>query len=371
MHVVRQVAQAILGNWGNILGNDVCQHLCNFVETEPSPDLHQASKFASEAVLTSDIETKKTRVIAFLEKELKFSKKGIQALARRFPRIWGISVMKPTVAWLEDVGLSRQQVARVVALPSSSAGSQHRGQSQTDNSVVRGCWAEPTTGGQSRCWLPRVLSYSIDGNLKPTVAWLEGVGLSRQQVATVVATKPQVFGYSIEGNLKPTVAWLEDVGLSRQQVAKVVAGYSPFLGYSIDGNLKPTVAWLEDVGLSRQQVAKVVAGCPAVLGCSVENNLSKKLFLLQQFFSKEDICSMIAYLPPMLSLSYARLFHRLKVLQEHGCSYKLARVMALTDAKFAQRFPPFVDGMSRNIVVAQKAGSGMLLMIPLSHSRFA
>ena len=74
---------------------------------------------------------------------------------------------------------------------------------------------------------------------------------------------PPVLGCSIEGNLKPTVAWLEDVGLSRQQVAKVVAGFPAVLGYSIDGNLKTTVAWLEDVGLSRQQVAKVVAGFPS------------------------------------------------------------------------------------------------------------
>ena len=60
------------------------------------------------------------------------------------------------------------------------------------------------------------------------------------------------------GNLKPTVAWLEDVGLGRAQVAKVVAGFPNVLGLSIEGNLKATVAWLEDVGLGRAQVAKVI-----------------------------------------------------------------------------------------------------------------
>eukprot|EP00439_Symbiodinium_sp_Y106_P039627 s8097_g4.t2 len=371
MHVGRQVAQAILGNWGNILGNDVYEHLCNFVETDSAPDLHQASKFASEAVRTSDIETRKTRVIAFLEKDLKFSKKGIQALARKFPRIWGISVMKPTVAWLEDVGLSRQQVTKVVAgFPSVL------GYSIDGNLKPTVAWLEDVGLSQQQvakvvAGFPSVLGYSIDANLKPTVAWLEGVGLSRRQVAKVVAGFAPVLGCSIEGNLKPTVAWLEDVGLSRQQVAKVVAVFPSVLGCSIEGNLKPTVAWLEDVGLSREQVAKVVAGFPAVLSYSIENNLSKKYMLLRQFFSKEDICSMIVYLPQMLSLGYARLFHRLKVLLEHGCSYKLARVMALTDAKFAQRFPSFVDGTTRSIVVAQKARSGVLLMIPPSHSPFA
>ena len=523
MHVVRQVAQALLDNWGQVLRKDVRQHLCNFVETEPSPDLHQASKFASEAVLTSDIETKKRKVIAFLKKELKYSKKGIQALASKFPRIWGMSVegtmkpkmtwlegvglsrqqvakvvagfpgvlgysidgnLKPTVAWLEDVGLSRQQVAKVVAgfpqvlscsidgnLKPTVAWLEDAGLSRQQVAkvvagkpqvlgysidgnlkptvawledvglsrkqvakvvagfpAVLGCSIEgnlkPTVAwlenfGLSRkqvakvvagfpqvlgcsiygnlkptvAWLedvglsrqqvakvvagkPQVLGCSIEGNLKPTVAWLEDVGLSRQQVAKVVAGFPQVLGYSIDGNLKSTVAWLEDVGLSRQQVAKVIAGFPQVLGYSIDGNLKPTVAWLEDVGLSRQQVAKVVAGFPQVLGYSIDgnlkptvawledvglsrkqvakivslqpqffgysiaNNLSKKLFLLQQRSSKEDVCSMIAYLPPLLGFSYARLCHRLNVLHEYDCLCKLARVMALTDAKFARRFPP-------------------------------
>ena len=460
MHVVRQVTQALLGSWGSLLRKDTCAHLRRFVGTEASPDLHQASKFTSEAVLTSDIETKKTNVMAFLDQELKFSKKGIRALARKFPRIWGINIegklkplaawftevglsrqqvakvvachprvlglsidgnLKPTVAWLEDVGLSRVQVAKAVAgfpavlgysidgnLKPTVAWLEEVGLSrQQVAKVVAGCpqvlgysieanlkptvaWLEDV--GLSRVQVakavagfPAVLGYSIDGNLKPTVAWLEEVGLSRQQVAKVVAGCPQVLGYSIEANLKPTVAWLEDVGLSRVQVAKAVAGFPAVLGYSIDGNwkptvawleevglsrqqvakvvatlpqvlgysingnLKPTVAWLEDVGLSREQVAKVVTGFPQVLGCSIENNFSRKVSLLQRFFSNEYIRSMIVYLPQMLGLSYTRLFRRLQVLQEHDCLRKLAKVMALTDAKFARRFPTCIAGTSRGI----------------------
>ncbi|CAE7430096.1 unnamed protein product [Symbiodinium sp. KB8] len=269
MHVVRQVSQALLGSWGNVLRKDVCQHLQSFRSTEASPDLHLACKFTTEAVLTSDVEKRKTNVIAFLKEKLQFSEVGISRLASRSQKIWGMS---------------------------------------------------------------------IESNLKPTVAWLEDVGLSREQVAKVVAGFPQVLGCSIDGNLKLTVAWLEDVGLSREQVAKVVAGFPQVLGYSIDGNLKPTVAWLEDVGLSREQVAKVVAGSPQILGYSIGKNLSRKVSLLQQFFSKEQICSMIAYHPAMLGYRYARMLTRLKVLQEHGCLCKLAQVMALTDAKFSRRF---------------------------------
>ena len=153
---------------------------------------------------------------------------------------------------------------------------------------------------------PSVLGCSIDGNLKPTVAWLEDVGLSRQQVAKVVAGFPRVlgYGYSINGNLKPTVAWLEDVGLSRQQVAKVVAVHPQVLSYSIDGNLKPTVAWLEDVGLSRKQVAKVVAVAPQVLGCSIDGNLKPTVAWLEDVgLSRKQVAKVVAKFPPVLGCS--------------------------------------------------------------------
>eukprot|EP00439_Symbiodinium_sp_Y106_P014479 s8097_g2.t1 len=305
-NALHQATGILLTNLEGALDHEVRERLQAYQGAEPQPDLDKARKFVHEAVLTRDVETKKANMLAVLEGELLLSALAIKALENRFPSIWGVSIksrLKPVVEWLERVGLRRKQVAKVVAV------------------------------------FPQVLGCSIDGNLKPTVAWLEDVGLSRQQVAKVVAGFPSVLGCSIDGNLKPTVAWLEDVGLSRQQVAKVVAGFPQMLGYSIDSKLKPTVAWLEDVGLSRPQVAKVVARFPQVLSCSIQNNLSPKLLLLQQFFSKEDICSMIVYLPQMLGLSYARLFHRLTMLQEHGCLYKLARVMALTDAKFARRFP--------------------------------
>ena len=169
------------------------------------------------------------------------------------------------------------------------------------------------------------------------------------------------------------MAWLEEVGLSQKQVAKVVATLPQVLGYSIDGNLKPTVTWLEHVGLSRQQVAKVVSIKPQVFGYSIENNLSRKHFLLQQFYSQEQIGSMIAYHPPILGYGYARLLVRLHVLQEYGCLCKLARVMALTDAKFARRFPCIVSKhcaseiISWHASVTQTTQICALLMIIRSH----
>ena len=293
------------------------------------------------AVLGCSIDGNLKPTVAWLE-DVGLSRVQVAKVVAGCPQVLGCNIngnLKPTVAWLECVGLSRNQVAKVIAVFPAVLAYSIDGNLKPTVAWLEGVGLSQEQVAKAVARHPQVLGCSIDGNLKPTVVWLEGVGLSRTQVAKVVAGFPAVLGYSIDGKLKPTVAWLEDVGLSRKQVAKVIAGQPSTLGCSIDGNLKPKVAWLEGVGLSRPQVAKLVAGFPAVLGYSIANNLSRKHLLLQRFFSEVDICSMIVYLPQMLGLRYARLFRRLQVLQEHGCLYKLARVMALTDAKFARRFP--------------------------------
>ena len=228
---VSQTVWAMLSSCGIAFREDVRRRLDAFEVSEPKPRFKKACEFASKAVVT-DVEAQKANVLAFLEEDVDLSRTQIEALTRKYPAIWGISVnckLKPTVAWFGELGLSREQVAKVVA------------------------------------GFPPVLGCSIEGNLKPTVAWLEDVGLSRQQAAKVVCGFPAILGYSLHAKLKPAVDWLEDIGLSRKQVAKVIAGHPQVLGCGIESNLKSTLTWLDDIGLSQKQVLKVVAEHPAVL----------------------------------------------------------------------------------------------------------
>ena len=99
-------------------------------------------------------------------------------------------------------------------------------------------------------------------------------------------------------------------------MAKVLAVQPKVLSYNLATKLKPAVAWLLDVGLSRRQVAKVISQFPAVLTYSISSNLSQKRHLLQKFFTAQDISSVIERHPPILGYSYARLAHRLKLVQD-------------------------------------------------------
>ena len=76
------------------------------------------------------------------------------------------------VEWLLELGLSKMQVAKAVAVK------------------------------------PQPLGYSVEENLKLTVEWLLELGLSKMQVAKVVASFPPILGLSVENNLQPKSALL-------------------------------------------------------------------------------------------------------------------------------------------------------------------
>ena len=151
---------------------------------------------------------------------------------------------------------------------------------------------------------PRVLGLSIEQNLKPTVQWLTALGLSKGQMAKAVGSYPRVLGLSIEQNLKPTVQWLTALGLSKGQMAKAVCGSPSLLGLSIEQNLKPTVHWLMSLGLSKGQIAKAVGSYPRVLGFSIEQNLKPTVqWLTALGLSKGQVAKAVAGFPFFLGLS--------------------------------------------------------------------
>ena len=222
-----------------------------------------------------------------------------------FPPILGLSIeqnLKPTVDWLLGLGLSKTQVAKVVAIK------------------------------------PQILGYSIEQNLKPTVGWLLDLGLSKTQVAKVVAFSPTILGCSIEQNLKPTVQWLVDLGLNKAQVAKAVAAYPAVLGCSLEQNLKPTAQWLLHVGLSQSQVAAAVASFPSFLGLSIDKSLKPKYCLLLAAFGPTKAGQLIARNPRILSYSHQRLTERLSVLAELNQTEKLTSALCLPTPAFEKRF---------------------------------
>ena len=265
-----------------------------------------------------------------------------KAVAAR-PQILGYSIeqnLKPTVEWFLDLGLDSQQIAKAVA-----AFPQILGYSIEQNLKPTVEWfldlgLDSQQIAKAVAAFPQILGYSIEQNLKPTVEWFLDLGLDSQQLAKAVAAFPQILGLSVEQNLKPTVEWLRDLGLSSQQLAKAVAARPQILGYSVEQNLKPTVEWLRDLGLDSQQIAKAVAAFPQILGLSIEHNLQPKSVLLKDYFSLEQVATLIAVCPRVFSYSYRRLSRRLRILSGQNKTADVVKAHMLPDADFSEKYGP-------------------------------
>ena len=244
-----------------------------------------------------------TRLHLEIDKEVIKVSIGAQRVVAAARIAGGQNTAEEMENFLACEGFSRQDIARMLKGP-LSRGYSIEAQLQPKLQWLLKLGLSKAQVAKVVATFPRILGYSIEQNLKPTAQWLLDLGLSTAQVAKVVATFPQILGCSIEHNLKPTVQWLLDLGLSKTQVAKVVATFPQTLGYSIEQNLKPTVQWLLDLGLSNAQVAKVVITCPPLVGYSIEHNLKPTVqWLLDLGLSEPQLAKVVATFPAIVGYS--------------------------------------------------------------------
>ena len=293
------------------------------------------------SVLRYSIEANLKPTVEWIE-GLGLSKSQVAKVIATFPQVLGLSIdanLKPTVEWITGLGLGQSQVAKVIATCPQVLGYRMEANLLPTVDWIKGLGLSQSQVAKVIVQRPQVLGLSIKANLKLTVDWIKGLGLSQSQVAKVIAICPPVLGYSIQANMKPTVEWIKGLGLSQSQVSKVIATFPQVLGYSIEANLKPTVEWMKGLGMSQCQVGSLIAAFPPVLGLRIDTNLSAKHRLLQNYFPGAQAAQLLAQSPRLWSYRYARLEHRLSVLESHNQLSKLAGAMARPLDAFSRRYP--------------------------------
>ena len=252
------------------------------------------------------IETKLKPKLKWL-RHLGLSHDQVSKVVATSPAILGLSIeqnLNPKVQWLLDLGLSKTQAAKAVATSPAILGLSIEQNLKPKAQWLLDLGLNKSQVAKAVATFPTILGLSLQQNLKPTVQWPLDLGLSKAHVAKAVSTNPAILGYSIEQNLKLTEKWLLGLGLSTTQIGKTLARKPNILGYSIEQNLKPTVQWLLDLGLSKTQVVKAMAAQPAILGYSIERNLKPKAqWLLDLGLSKTQVAKAVAARPQILGYS--------------------------------------------------------------------
>ncbi|RCV20904.1 hypothetical protein SETIT_4G095400v2 [Setaria italica] len=153
-------------------------------------------------------------------------------------------------------------------------------------------------------------------NPDAVLAFLSDLGLSRAEVATVVAKDPRVLCADVGRTLAPRVAELADLGLSRPDIARLfILGQNHFRHSSLRLNLE---FWISVFG-SLDQFLQALKINGALLSKSIEKVAKPNLALLEECgISVSDVTNPNAFLYRMLTTSPKHLQEALTRVHEFG-----------------------------------------------------
>jgi mTERF len=169
---------------------------------------------------------------------------------------------------------------------------------------------------------PRLLTYSL-AKIKRIVGYLRyELGFDASQVKRILYQAPQIAGLSIDGNLRPTVAYLRKaLGLSGIDpnsthgsdedaiLQRILVGMPTVLVLNCTTNLGPKIEYLREVCCngSNRNLQELLLRLPAMLGYSLTNRIIPRVEAMKRF---NVDCEAITVGIPMPSAAFDAWLHR-------------------------------------------------------------
>ncbi|EFJ07062.1 hypothetical protein SELMODRAFT_448617 [Selaginella moellendorffii] len=160
----------------------------------------------------------------------------------------------------------------------------------------------------ARC--PSIVGYSVD-SLSEKIGYLQGLGLRPWNVRQILVAFPAILAHSVENKMKPTVAFLEGAGITGEKLSKLIVKRPAI--FAIDNKEKlprllKNIAYLGPDGM-------VLALCWGVAE-GIRHMKSRLKYLQSLGFSGEDLVKMISRDPRILKISKDGLETKVKYLTE-------------------------------------------------------
>jgi len=116
---------------------------------------------------------------------------------------------------------------------------------------------------------PTVLTVEAEAAREVLLYLRESLGMSREELGTIVRALPVVLSLSVDGTLKPSVQYLCSLGPTvRKNVASIVTKAPQVLSCSVESRLRPTVDYLCSLGPQMGSgLDGILSRAPEVLFC--------------------------------------------------------------------------------------------------------
>ncbi|KAI9110052.1 hypothetical protein K1719_019093 [Acacia pycnantha] len=149
---------------------------------------------------------------------------------------------------------------------------------------------------------PQLCGISLSQNLKPTMKFMETLGVDKQQWAKVIYRFPALLTYSKQ-KVKTSIDFLYEIGLSEENIGKILTRFPNIISYNVEDKLRPTANYFRSLGVD---VSILLFRCPQNFGLSIEANLKPVTeFFLEKGYTVQEVGTMISRYGSLYTFSLA------------------------------------------------------------------
>ena len=158
---------------------------------------------------------------------------------------------------------------------------------------------------------PRILCYSLDGNLVPKLVYylIMTLQMETSQVRKLLLAYPDFLKYNLNRHIQPiTNHFLHDLEYSPTEFRNMLLKYPRLISNSLQ-KIKHVAGYLRyEVGFTASLVKRVLYQSPQVIGLNTETNLKKKVEFLKQAFAlnEDELRTVVTAIPSLLVLNCER-----------------------------------------------------------------
>ena len=185
---------------------------------------------------------------------------------------------------------------------------------------------------------PKVLDYNLENNMKPIAQYfLTELEFSALEMRSIILRFPRVFTHSLY-KIKHVIGFLRyELALDAQQVKRVIFQAPQIIGLDTEGNLKAKLNFLQQrIDLTQQELSTFVAKMPTVFSLNVETSLIPKIKYLQRILhTTSEVKEVLLKQPVLLGYSLSRIQSRMETLLKAGISpHKITVAISMSESNF-------------------------------------
>ncbi|KAJ6817892.1 transcription termination factor MTERF2, chloroplastic isoform X1 [Iris pallida] len=298
-------------------------------------------------VLALTIEELETRVNFYLD--MGMDEKDFGTMVFDYPRVLGffsLDEMNSKVQYLKEFGLSTEDVGRLLAFKPQLMGCSIEGRWRPLVKYLY--YLGVRRDGMKRILLakPMIFCVDLETTIAPKVRFLQDIGIREEDIGGVLAKFPAFLTYSLYKKIRPVVIFLmTKAGVTKSDIAKVIAFDPQLTGCSITKKLEVNVKYFLSLGIRLHSLGEMIADFPMLLRYNLDVVQPKYRYLRRTMV--RPLQELIEF-PRFLSYSMeGRIVPRHEILVANRLNFKLRYMLPGSDEVFNQRVQAALENRRR------------------------